>query len=283
MRKICAGWISLMILLISGGPLMAQNLVGGVQQAAIAALPLQITFDKTTNLLFPYPIKSVDKGSKGVLAQIAKGVENILQIKAARQGFAETNLTVVTADGKLYSFMLSYTDNPLILTIKIGSNINYPKSDALFSYRSDNEARVSDLTEQISTKKPILKGISDEKYDVAIGMDGVYIKDDKLYFQFSLANNSNVDYGVDAIRFYIRDKKKSKRTASQEIELSPVQVAGNTEIIRGQSRQNFVIALPKFTIPDKKLLFIELMEAGGGRHLSLKVQNKIIVGAKTIM
>src|ERR1700743_3117645 len=71
---------------------------------------LAVTFAKTTNLIFPYAIKSVDKGSKDLLVQVAKGVENIIQVKAAVQGFEETNLTVITADGKLYSYVVDYTD-----------------------------------------------------------------------------------------------------------------------------------------------------------------------------
>lgn len=47
------------------------------------------------------PLKSVDRGSKDVLAQKAKGVESILQVKAAKTNFDETNLTVINADGKL--------------------------------------------------------------------------------------------------------------------------------------------------------------------------------------
>jgi conjugative transposon TraN protein len=279
MRKICAVWISLVILSFTGGRSMAQSTREDMVQGTIASLRLPITYDKTTNLLFPYPIKSVNKGSKDVLVQIASGVENILLVKAAKQGFAETNLTVVTADGKLYSYLLNYTDTPAELNFKIGFNINYPKADALFTYKGDNEAKVYDITEQIATRKPVIKNIKDNRFDIGINLNGVYIKDDKLYFQFALENNSNVDYNIDAIRFYIRDKKKSKRTASQEIELEPVRSAGNTEIIKGQSQQNFVIAFSKFTIPDGKLLAIQLMEENGGRHLQLKIQNKTIVGA----
>ncbi|WP_316834974.1 conjugative transposon protein TraN [Pedobacter nutrimenti] len=282
MKKNSAVWISLIILFLMSGQVMAQTLLSGVQQSSIPSLPLSVTFGKTTNLIFPYPIKRVNIGSRDVLGEIVKDVENILWLKAAKQGFSETNLTVVTADGKFYSYILNYSPTPVVLNIKMGSNLNFPKSDALFSSKNENEARVNDLTEQISVKKPVIRGISDIRFDVAINLDGVYIKDDKLYFQFGLTNNSNVDYGIETIRFYIKDKKKAKRTASQEVELSPEQVAGNTEIIRGQSRQSFVVALPRFTIPDKKLLYIQLMEQNGGRHLELKVQNKIIIGAKAI-
>eukprot|EP01133_Synstelium_polycarpum_P017066 gene17066-20330_t len=272
---ICAAGISLWMLLFNV-PVMAQGLLSGTQQTSIQPLPLSITYGKTTNLIFPYMIKSVDKGSRDVLVQIAKGVENILQVKAAKQGFEETNLTVVTADGKLYSYVLNYTANPVALNIKLGSSLNYPKTDALFSYKSDNEAKVYDITEQIALKKPLMRNIRCRNYEVSLSLSAVYIKEDRLYFQFAFGNNSNVDYNIDAFRFYIRDQKKSKRTSSQENEVLPLQLAGNVQIIRGNSEQSVVVVLPKFTIPDKKLLFIQLMEQSGGRNLELKIKNKII-------
>ncbi len=278
MRKICVLWMSI-FLLFAAGPMQAQQSRTLNEPSIIQPGRILIGYQKTTNIIYPYAIKSVDKGSKDVLAQMAKGVENILQIKAAKQGFSETNLTVVTADGKLYSHLLNFTDNPQLLNIKIGASMNYPNADALFSYKTDNEAKVYDLTEQIASKKPVLKGIKDNKYNITLSLAGIYFKADKLYFQFSLENSSEVDYPIETFRFYIKDAKSAKRTAKQEVEQLPVQLAGNVELIRGNSQQNVVVTLPRFTIPDKKVLMIELMEGNGGRHLSLKLKNKTIIKA----
>jgi conjugative transposon TraN protein len=276
MKKLSVLWMSLTILLFSGARVLAQH----SNLEVIHPSPLSVAFKKTSNLLFPYAIKSVNIGSKDVLGQIAKGVENILQLKAAKQGFDETNLTVVTSDGKFYSYILNYTDSPSELNIKVGENQNYPKADAIFSYKSDNEARIYDITAQIAAKKPILASVNDKKYDMKLSLAGLYVKGDKLYFQLALDNDSQVDYNIQAIRFYIKDKKRAKRTASQEIEQLPVEYAGNIEIVRGKSKQTAVLTLSRFTIPDKKLLHIEMMEANGGRHLGLKISNKIIMGAR---
>jgi hypothetical protein len=84
------------------------------------------------------------------------------------------------------------------------------------------------------------------------------------------------------LRFFIRDKKQSKRTASQELEQTPLYVYGNTGSIEGQSKMIVVVALPKFTIPDKKLLYIQLTEKNGGRNLQLKIRNRNIIKAEDI-
>ncbi len=52
--------------------------------------------------------------------------------------------------------------------------------------------------------------------------------------------------------------------------------------VAGKSTVRTVYALPKFTIPDDKLLMVELYEKNGGRHQSIRVENLDIVNAKEI-
>jgi conjugative transposon TraN protein len=278
-KKISAVWIT-GIILLTGVFANAQNNVKTT--AIIQPQLLEATFSKTVNLIYPYAIKSVNIGSKGLLAQYANGVENILQVKAAVQGFSETNLTVITADGKLYSYVVNYSPSPKLLNIKIDPLPGVSSVDARFSLTNDNEARTEDFAQQVALRKPILKHVDDDKFDVAMALNGIYIRDHKLYFQISLSNNSAISYDIGQLRFYIRDQKKSKRTASQETELQPEQLTGNTRIIRGSSSQVIVAALPKFTIPDKKYLVLQLMESNGGRNLELHIKNKLLVKATTI-
>nr|WP_067054202.1 conjugative transposon protein TraN [Mucilaginibacter sp. L294] len=279
MKKISVAWIT-GIILLTGAFANAQT--NQKTSETIQPQLLDVTFTKTVNLIFPYAIKSVDKGSKDLLVQVAKGVENILQVKAAVQGFMETNLTVITADGKLYSYVVGYNERPSKLNIKVDPAPGIHTTDAKFSITGDNEASIQDIAEQVALKKPVLKKIHDSKFDIAMQLDGIYIRDHKLYFQINLSNSSNIGYDIDQLRFYIRDAKKAKRTASQETELQPEQLTGNAQIIRGQSQQTIVVTLPKFTIPDQKFLAIQLMESKGGRHLELDIKNKLLVKAKAI-
>ncbi|MDI1305242.1 MAG: DUF4138 domain-containing protein [bacterium] len=98
-----------------------------------------------------------------------------------------------------------------------------------------------------------------------------------IYYRILVANNSKIKYDVDQLRFFIRDNKKVKRTASQEIEITPIYILNNVATIDGESENTFVFAVPKFTIPEKKYLSIQLMEKNGGRHLELHVKNKKLV------
>lgn len=110
-------------------------------------------------------------------------------------------------------------------------------------------------------------------------LDGVYIRDEVIYFQLFLQNSSPLCYDIDMLQFFIRDKKQSRRTASQEIPLQPLHTFGNTEYVPGDSAQTVVYALPKFTLADKKWLLLQMTERAGGRQLQLKMGNGIIVRA----
>jgi len=102
----------------------------------ISSEPLAIAVGKTTNLIFPFGIKSVDRGSRDVLVQKAKGLETILQVKAATACFEATNLTVITTDGKLYSYSVSYDESTTQL------NLDYTKGNSITIPSAFNESQI---------------------------------------------------------------------------------------------------------------------------------------------
>lgn len=277
MKTISAVMVTGFSLLITFFSAQAQQAVGNIQFRSIEPYQVAISYLKTTNIIFPHAIVSVDRGSKDVLAQKAKGMENILQIKAAKEGFAETNLTVVTADGKLNSFLIDYADQPSILNLSL--NGNQPKNTIFFSPENINQAIVERYAKIAFLSKNKVRRIKDKDFGIRFRMNGLFIQDDVMYMRMNIENQSNINYDIDQLRFFIRDQKKAKRTATQEIELSPVFIYNNTDKIEGQAANTIVFALPKFTIPDKKYLAIQLMEKDGGRHLELHFKNKTIVKA----
>ena len=90
--------------------------------SAMSQTSLCIATDKTTSLVFPFAIRHVDRGTKSVLVQPVKEVPNILLVKAAAKNFPETNLSVVTDDGSVYSFMVCYESKPAEWVYKLPVN-----------------------------------------------------------------------------------------------------------------------------------------------------------------
>ena len=225
---------------------------------------LSITTDKTTSLIFPYPITHVDRGTKDVLVEQVKEAGNILPVKAASVNFPETNLSVVTGDGSVYSFPVIYEKNPLTWVYTLPSKISVTPE----RYASS-----------ISDNPQTMRGVRCKKWDMLVKVTGIYIHENTTYYQLQFDNQSPIDYDIDLLRFYIRDKKKAKRTAIQENEMKPLCIEGNTNSVKANSTSTVVVALEKFTIPDAKFLAIEIKERNGGRHILLKIHNNKIMRA----
>lgn len=261
-----------MFIMFFMGSVFGQQQAGKNDFYKIKLDSLAIAYSKTTNIVFPYSILSVDRGSSDILVQKAKGVENILQIKAAENDFTETNLTVVTSDGQLYCFVLNYNEQKPLLNLVVGKKDSM--LEHLGSTEIENEAELKSYAELAFYENKKLRHVKDNKYDMKLQLNGLFIHEKVMYYRIKVANNSNVSYDIGQLRFFIRDQKKAKRTASQEIEINPLYIYNNTELVEGKSEVCFVFALSKFTIPDKKYLAIQLMEDQGGRHLELQVKNK---------
>jgi len=249
----------------------AQSLKTFSDSSYIKSYCLEVTDNKTTNLIFPAAIKSVDRGSKDILAQKAGGIENILRVKADVKNFPETNLTVITADGKLYSFVVGYNPQPAYLSINIET------SPVIYSVPEINRPELAEYCLGITDSSSNIHSLKDSRAKVSIALNALYNKDDVLFCRLVFHNRTALNYDVDQFRFYIRDKKKSKRTATQEIEIKPLYISGDTKTIKGHSHLTWVVALAKFTIPDGKYLAIEVMEKNGGRNLFIKVRNMHII------
>lgn len=221
------------------------------------AQTLGLSTDKTTSLVFPFPIKHVDRGTDAVLAQRVE--DNILLVKAAAEDFAETNLSVFTGDGSVYTYRVLYERSPRVWVYRMPVMTN--ASIAMYANAILDNPRTS-------------RGVHDKKWNIEAHVTGIYIKNDVIYYQLRIWNRSPVDYDTELLRFFIRDKKRAKRTAVQEKELTPLYMSGRINVVKAYSDNIVVLAFNKFTLPDAKFLGIQLMEQNGGRHLQMKVKNK---------
>lgn len=248
-------------------------------QPMVESHRVEITYNKTSSLIFPAIIKSVDRGSKDVIAQKAKGVGNVLQLKAGRENFPETNLTVITSDGTLHQFTVNYSNEPASLAI----HFNNAENPAPLVFETElTETEMGNYASGIVHAKRTIRNYRENQYKIGFALHGIYIKDDVMFYHFRINNKSNVNYDIDFLKFYIRDKARIKRTASQEIEVKPIYVYGNDKAVKGGASTDLVYALTKLTIPESKHFDVEMFEQNGGRHFELEIKNKTIVKARLL-
>ena len=251
---------------------------------------LEVTFSKTVHLIFPSAVKYVDLGSTDIIAGKSDGVENVVRVKAAVEGFSEeTNFSVITSDGTFYSFIVVYADQPALLNI----NMDQWKAGE-HPVAGGGGVQVAELgTEDPALVRKVMytiyqrnrrdvKHIGSREFGMTALLRGIYVHRDLLFLHISLANASNVPFDVDFIRFRIVDKKVAKRTAQQETTIEPVRTYSALTRIEGQSSGRMVYAFGKITIPDDKFLEVEIYEKDGSRHQRFHIENADLVAARLI-
>lgn len=250
---------------------------------------MEVTYDKTSHLIFPTAIRYVDLGSEYLIAGKAEDAENVLRVKASVRDFEpETNFSVITNDGRFYSFNVYYSSYPeamsydLLTMQKAVDKAN--GNDVLFEELGNNSPSLAGLLLETIYKKDkrIVKHIGAKSFGIQFILKGIYIHNGKYYFHTELRNRTNVPFEIDFINFKVVDKKVAKRTVVQERPLTPLRTYKPLDGIAGKSTEQNVFLLDQFTIADDKVLLIEIFEKNGGRHQTLQVENSDLIKARLI-
>jgi conjugative transposon TraN protein len=263
MKRLCAIWILFFCL-------------NGHGQRSIPSYTLSVTFKKTTNVIFPYRIEKADIGSADVIGHKDPSLENVLFLKASRKDFTPTNLSVYTSDGKFYSFIVSYKEEPDTLNLSFIPNQKAENSvvDSFMEARLDSDevytlAQPSFLHRKVKTQ------------DGKAILNGIYLQDDLLWFRILVKNHSQIDYKPTFIHFSTRDKKVGKRMAVQESDL-PFSWSNAVKPVPGKGKAIYVFALPSFTISKQKKLVFQMEEKKGERTVLLDIPSKTLLKARSI-
>lgn len=250
---------------------------------------MEVTYDKTSHLIFPTAIRYVDLGSEYLIAGKAEDAENVLRVKASVRDFEpETNFSVITNDGRFYSFDVYYSSYPealsydLLTMQKAVDKAN--GNDVLFEELGNNSPSLAGLLLETIYKKDkrIVKHIGAKSFGIQFMLKGIYIHNGKYYFHTELRNRTNVPFQIDFINFKVVDKKVAKRTVVQERPMIPLRTYKPLDEIGGKTTEQNVYLLDQFTIADDKVLLIEIFEKNGGRHQTLQVENSDLIKARLI-
>lgn len=279
-----------------------------IDRAAVkGSYPLGISDRKTTHIIFPARIKEFDAGTDYILAQIPETVTNVLRVKANPKATVfcqtdsgkETNMTVITEDGGFFSFLIRYQQEPEILNVNMANNVTADdytsrslginRAAAITFVQSVStadglpvaEADLLNHCERVLERKPFMRNIGASSMRLTNLLTGIYVADKVMYLQFSLRNDSQLDYEVDFVKFYVRDKEKIRRMAAQEVEMKPYgRYPAEPKLLRARTEQSMVYALPVTSLTEDKVLDVELYEKQGGRHLRFQVEADVLLLAK---
>lgn len=237
----------------------------------------------TVHILSPEPIQYVDIASSHVSGDLP--LENVLRIKlredTTQNDHPDYELGTVTIAGD--NFMAQYrltapswTNSPNITTLlEIEPAHTRPLE---ISEIGLSRSQMKTLALGLLTKNVRRPVRSTKDYRVGITLNGISALGDYIFFDVSFTNTSNLSYNVDELRFFIEDRKITKATNVQTVEIKPLwQYQPLTEF---KKKHRNVFVLKKATFPGSKVLRVSLTEKQiSGRTVSLKIKYRNILNA----
>lgn len=284
-------YILIMLLLLLVSKAFGQDSVTtyiSLEQAKLDPFRINVTYNKTSHLIFPTSIRYVDLGSDLLVANKAEPIGNVLRIKSAVRDFEEeTNFSVITEDGKFYSFDASYSSYPEILSydlVKLQRGMERQYADVLFEDLKGSSTSLTWLIMESLCNKSnrTIKHIVSKSYGIEFSVRALHVNDRKFYFTLQVKNQSNVGYAIELVNFKIVDKKNLKRTVVQDKILEKVRTYFPERIIADHSDSKGIYMLDQFTLLKDQVLEIEILEKNGGRHLKVQLENEDLVHARLI-
>lgn len=281
MKKILV-LLSFIILFVGAGYSQEKIKDGTLQKSKLEKI--FITDDVSLHFVSPEPIQYADISTKSMLGDLP--VKNVLRLKfipdsVKRFGFVNRSLGIVTIVGEKFiaQYDVWYTTNEdqVQTQIEIQPKSTNPLSIGAIPL-SQNELHNYAL--QALKKGTRTHAVRSSAYGMDAQVNNIYTVDDYVFIDLTYSNKTNLKYDVDEFRFKIDDKRITKATNVQSVEIKPVYQLYDKAAFRNRYRN--VFAFKKFTFPDNKVLSIELTEKQiSGRVITLQLDYSDVLNADT--
>ncbi|ERM83041.1 hypothetical protein P872_06090 [Rhodonellum psychrophilum GCM71 = DSM 17998] len=264
------------------------NLFGQKMEGALLRNDLQRVYiheDISLHFISPEPIRYVDISTKKLVGNIP--IENVFRIKALKDSVEVFNgynrsLGIITIIGEKfiaqYDLWYASGSNPLETQIEILPKNTNPL-DIGATPLSKNDLRQFSI--EAYKKKKSKHNIYSSKYGISGRVNNIYTFEDYVFLDITYTNRTNLKFEIDQVRFKIADKRITKATNVQAIEIEPVYQLFDQKEFKGKHRN--IYALRKFSFPNNKILSIELTESQiSGRTLLLQIDYSDLLTADTL-
>ena len=123
-----------------------------------------------------------------------------------------------------------------------------------------------------------VRNVSSKQHRMVMRLNNIYSVGEYFFLDFSIKNKTNIRFDIDEMRFKLTDKKQSKATNAQTIELTPALVLDQSKTFKYGYRN--VVVLKKMTFPNDKVLTIEISEKQiSGRTIMLSIDYEDVLYA----
>lgn len=264
---------ALLLCAISALPSMAQQTYEEMEQ-------LTVNEQVTTVITASEPIRFVDISTDKVVGD--QPINNTIRLKP-KEG-ADVN-----ADGDVLAIITIVTERyraqyALLYTTRLQEAVSDKQIQPEEKIAYHNPAvsmSTEDMTmfaRKIWNSPAKIRNVSTKQHRMIMRLNNIYAVGDYFFIDYSIENKTNTRFDIDEIRVKLSDKKLTKATNAQMIELTPSLILEDSRSFRHGYRN--VIVLKKMTFPNDKVLTIEMAEKQiSGRNIQLSIDYEDVLSA----
>jgi conjugative transposon TraN protein len=276
MKKI----LILLAIVLAGLHSYAQNspLADGVKKYQLPVIYLQPNV--SLHFISPEPIQYVDMSSKNIIGDLP--VKNVLRVRL--KDSVDTADAVVTIAGE--KFIAQYhiltagliTGRDAVTSIDISPANTRPLDIAGIGL---SQSQLKQISLDLFCKRPSRPVEHAKAFGLKASLFHIYTAGDYIFLDLGYTNKTNLNYAIDECRFKIDDKKVTKATNVQSVELKPEFALYDKSLFQKTYRN--IIVLKKLSFPGDKVLHIELSEKQlSGRVITLAISYQDVLDADII-
>lgn len=239
---------------------------------------LTVNENVTTIVTASEPVRLVDISTDKVAGD--KPINNTVRLKPKEGGHKDGDiLGIVTIVTERYR-----TQYALIYTTRIEEAVT--DKEIAYDERSDynNPAVAMSTADMVKFARRIwnspakYRNIKTRSNRMTMRLNNIYTVGEFFFIDFSVENNTNLRYDIDELRFTLTDKKQSKATNFQRMELQPVLLLDQSKTFQRGYRN--VVVIRKMTFPNDKVLTIQLSEKQiSGRTIDMVIDYEDVLAA----
>lgn len=265
--------LGVLLCALSATPIMAQQTYEELEQ-------LTVNENVTTVITASEPIRFVDISTDDVVGD--QPINNTIRLKPKEGAEIHEDgdiIAIVTVVTERYrsQYALVYTTR---LTEAVTDKQILPEERIPYHNPSVSMS-TEDMTKyarKIWNSPARIRNVATKQHRMTIRLNNIYSVGEYFFLDFSIENRTNIRFDIDEIRVKLSDKKQSKATNVQMIELTPAMILDQSK--RFSKGYRNVIVLKKMTFPNDKVLSIEISEKQiSGRNITLNIDYEDVLYA----
>jgi len=231
----------------------------------------------TIHFISPEPVQYVDISDKNLIGDLP--LKNVLRIKL-KDSLKTFTGSVITIAGEKY--IAQYQLLPGYPGVPTEININPADTRPLdISGIGLSQNQLKLLCLKLYTDAANKKLDKVKAFGLKAQVNHIATLSDYIFLDVTFKNKTNLKYDIEDLRFKIDDKKVTKATNVQSVEVNPVFVLSGVPSFSKYYRNVFVFK--KMSFPGNKVLRAELSEKQiSGRVITLSINYKDLLGADSI-